>query len=223
MSTDRTAQNIGVGAVYVAISAGTNIAVALRRSLTEIKYANVKYGEEHYKDYLKKRGHEFKKDINMARVAMDVKKSDIERQCVTKEDVAIIKAYSKKYGLDFNLARKPKDLDQLIERKYIKGEKLNRQEEKIVTAFTYRDKDGKPVMDPENPKKPLVNDAEYMLTFATVDLSRWELICREMEARSHVPSFEQRMRNAQQWTKVHTVHLQNKAKELLKNREGKTK
>lgn len=221
MSTEQSAKNLGVGAVYVAINAGTNIAVALRRTLNAMMYANVKYGEEHFKDYLAKRGYQFKKDINLARVAMDKKKSDIERVSVNQTDVQIIKEYSTKYGLDFALTKRPKDLDNLIDR-YVNKETLTGQEEKIVKAFTIRDHQGNLVMDPEHPDRPQINDAEYMLTFATVDLSRWELICREMEARSHIPPFDERLKSAVQMAKVNLVHLQNRAKERFRER-GKDK
>ena len=220
MSTEQSSKNLGMGSIYIAITAGCNIAVALRRTLTAIKYANIKYGEEHYQDYLKQRGHRFKKDINLARVAMDVKKSDIERMCVNETDVRIIKEYATKYGLDFALTSKPDDLEKLAERKFVKGEELNSQEEKILKAFTIRDEKGKKIMDPENPKMPLLNEAEYMLTIATVDLTRWELICREMEARSHIPSFDDRLKNAVQMAKVNSVHLKTKVKEMFRERMG---
>ena len=75
-------------------------------------------------------------------------------------------------------------------------------------------------MDLENPKMPLLNEAEYMLTIATVDLTRWELICREMEARSHIPSFDDRLKNAVQMAKVNSVHLKTKVKEMFRERMG---
>lgn len=217
MSTEQSSKNLGMGILYVSINAGTNIAIALRRTLNAIMYANVKYGEDHYIDYLKKRGYEFKKDINLAKVAFDKKKSDIERVSVNQEDVRIIKEYSMKYGMDFALTKRPKDLDTLIDR-YIKKEKLTSQEEKIIKAFTIRDHDGNLVMDPEKPGRPQIRDAQYMLTFASVDLARWELICREMEARSHIPPFEERMKSAIQLAKINLVHVQNKVRERFKER-----
>lgn len=215
MSTEQSSKNLGIGILYISIDAGTNIAIALRRTLNAIKYANVKYGEDHYLDYLAKRGYQFKKDINLARVAMDKKKSDIERVSVNQTDVRIIREYSMKYGMDFALTKRPKDLDDLIER-YIKKEKLTSQEEKIVKAFTIRDHEGNLVMDPEKPDRPQIRDAEYMLTFASVDLARWELICREMEARSHVPPFDERLKSAVELAKVNLVHLQNRTRERFR-------
>lgn len=221
MSTEQSSKNLGIGILYISIDAGTNIAIALRRTLNAIKYANVKYGEDHYIDYLKKRGYEFKKDINLAKVALDKKKSDIERVSVNQEDVRIIKEYSMKYGLDFALTKRPSDLDTLIDR-YVKKEKLTAQEEKIVRAFTIRDNEGNLVMNPEKPDRPQVREAEYMLTFASVDLARWELICREMEARSHIPPFNERLKSAIQLAKVNLVHLQNRTRERFRER-GKDK
>lgn len=221
MSTDQTTKNAGMATFYISITAGTNIARALRSFLNAIKYANVKYGEEHYKDYLAVKGHQFKSDIAMARVAFDQKKSNIERFAVNELDKQILKEYAIKYGLDFALTRKPKDLQKLLERKYINHEELTTQEEKIIKAFTYRDENGKTIMNPENPKMPLINKAEYMLTIASVDLDRWELICREMEARSHIPSFDQRLKDGIQRMKIQLCKLKNRQRERFMNRGGR--
>lgn len=53
MSTESSSKNASVAVFHIAINTGENIARALRRFLTSVKYANVKYGEAHYRNYLK--------------------------------------------------------------------------------------------------------------------------------------------------------------------------
>lgn len=219
MSTESTAKNQGVATFYIAIEAGSDIARELRRFLTAVQYANVSYGEDQYKDYLKERGHKFKSEMEFARVAFDVKESNIERYAVVKEDKDIIENYAKKYGMDYCLIKRPDDLENLIKRKFVDKEEMTGQEEKIIRAFTYRDGNKETLMNPENPSMPLINDAAYMLTIASVDLDRWELICREMESRTHKPSFKDRMNTAKHMAKAYNENLKKRARERQKERQ----
>lgn len=207
MSTEQSSKNMSAGLFYIGIRGGESIASALRRFLTAVRYTNVKYGEKHYKNYLNKVGHQFKKDTKLARIAFDVKKSNIERYSVNKEDVQIIRDYARKFGMDFALTKKPEDLDRIVTKKFIDKEQLSSQEEKILRAFTYRDKTGNYIMDAENPNKPMISEDEHMLTIASVDLDRWELICREMEIRSHKPKFQDRLKTAIHQSKVINEYL----------------
>lgn len=218
MSVEQSSKNLGIASFYIGISATSNIARALRQFLTSIKYANVKYGEQQYKDYLKVKGHRFKSDTKLARVALDVKKSDIERISVNDTDKAIIKEYAIKYGMDFALTKKPSDFDNLIKKKFVDKVEMTGQEEKIIKAFTYRDAKGKIIMDAENPDIPLINDNKYMLTISTVDLARWEIICREMEANSHIPTFNDRMKDAINLVKINSIKNKEKVKQLFQKK-----
>lgn len=203
MSTETSSKNAGAAIFYISIEAGIDIAQALRRSLTAIKYATVSYGETHYKDYLKgEMGHKFKSELNFARVTMDKKKSDVERIPVTEKDRSIIEEMTHNMNIDYCLMRRPEDLDALIEKKFIRGEKLTNQEEKIVRAFISHDEQGKILMDPENPKLPKKNDAEYMILIASTDLNKWEYITRELEIRSHKPDLKERLKNAKEMNDI---------------------
>ena len=215
MSTETSSKNTGAAIFYISIEAGIDIAKALRRSLTAIKYANVSYGEQHYKDYLKgEMGHKFKSELNFARVTIDKKKSDVERIPVTEKDRSLIEEMTHNMNIDYCLMRRPDDLDDLIEKKFIKGEKLTNQEEKIVRAFISHDENGKIIMDPENPKLPKKNDSEYMLLIASTDLNKWEYITRELEIRSHKPDLKERLKNAREMNSVYR-------KQREKNKEKK--
>lgn len=210
MSTEQSAKNLGVAVAYIAIDATSNIARALRQFLTSMKYSYQTYGEKEYKNFLKEsKGHFFKNELDFVHVTMDKKESDIERMAVTDEDRKIIEQYTRRMGIDYCLIKRPDDLEQLIERKFIDGETLSANEEKIVHAFTLRDNNGKTIMNPEKPDYPLLNEASYMLTIATKDLSKWEYITRELEIRSHKPPFKQRLKDAKIMQKVQEAFVKN--------------
>lgn len=215
MSMDDSTKNLGVACLNISFSAGTNIARALRTALNAIKYSYVKYGEEHYKDYLKEKGHPFRDEKEFSRMAAMVKNSDVERYAIVKEDKEIIKNYAIKWGMDFALTKKPKDLDYLVNKLYVDGEELNSEQRKIVEAFVVKDENGKTVFEDG---KPRIIEDTYMLTICTKDLIRWEHICREMEAKTHVPSFDDRLRDAQVKVKINYIYLKNRMMERMLER-----
>ncbi|RGS30890.1 hypothetical protein DWY01_05410 [Eubacterium sp. AF22-8LB] len=218
MSTESSSKNASVAVFHIAINTGENIARALRRFLTSVKYANVKYGEAHYKDYLKgNKGHRFKHESTFAHIAYDVKKSDIERIPVTAQDKEIIEQMTRNMNIDYCLMRRPDDLEELVKKAVSNGKSLTDFEKKIVTAFTIRDEDNKIVMDPENPDMPIINSAEYMLTICSTDLAKWEVITRELEVISHKPTLSQRLRDAKLMNIVNRIF--NKSKEYTQDRE----
>lgn len=209
MSTETSSKNVAAAVFYISIHATTDIAKVLRNFLSAVKYANVKYGEEHYKNYLKgEKGHKFKNELNFARITMDIKKSDVERIPVTEKDKRIIQEMAHNMNMDYCLMRRPDDLEKLIHKKFIEGVELTNQEEKIVRAFTIRDAQGKTVMDPEKPKLPLINNAEYMLLIASTDLNKWEYITRELEIQSHKPNLHERLKNAKVMSRVYSEYRQ---------------
>lgn len=214
MSTENSSKNAGVAVFHIAINTGETIARALRRFLTSVKYANVKYGEAHYKDYLKgNMGHKFKSESAFARVAYDVKKSDIERIPVTARDKEIIETMTHNMNIDYCLMRRPDDLEELVKKAVTDSKSLTDFEKKIVTAFTIRDANNNLVMDPENPDMPVINSAEYMLTICSTDLAKWEVITRELEIISHKPSLMQRLKDANLMNIIHRLFDKNKDRE----------
>lgn len=197
MSTESSSKNASVAVFHIAINTGENIARALRRFLTSVKYANVKYGEAHYRNYLKgNKGHKFKSESAFAHVAYDVKKSDVERIPVSARDKEIIESMTHNMNIDYCLMRRPDDLEELVKKAVTDGNSLTDFEKKIVTAFTIRDENNQIVMNPESPDMPVINDAEYMLTICSIDLAKWEVITRELEVLSHRPSLMNRLKDA---------------------------
>lgn len=224
MSTDLT-QGLATAALHISIHAGATLIETLRKALTALQYANVKYGEDHYRDFLKNKGMRFRTQMGFVRVAAD-KKSDVERAAVSKDELALLRRLSKKHGLDYCLTRKPQDLQKLIERKFLKGEELLPQEEKMVRAFTFRNSSGKTVMDPNHPELPQVNSAEYMFTIRTDSLAHWDVVCREMESRLQHPSFDDRLRNAVNLSKIRVIYKakqQERAQERFQERAPQAK
>ena len=220
MSTESSSKNASVAVFHIAINTGENIARALRRFLTSVKYANVKYGEAHYRNYLKgNKGHKFKSESAFAHVAYDVKKSDVERIPVSARDKEIIESMTHNMNIDYCLMRRPDDLEELVKKAVTDGNSLTDFEKKIVTAFTIRDENNQIVMNPESPDMPVINDAEYMLTICSIDLAKWEVITRELEVLSHRPSLMNRLKDAKLMNIVSRIF--NKAKEHTQERETK--
>lgn len=218
MSTESSSKNASVAVFHIAINTGENIARALRRFLTSVKYANVKYGEAHYRNYLKgNKGHKFKSESAFAHVAYDVKKSDVERIPVSARDKGIIESMTHNMNIDYCLMRRPDDLEELVKKAVTDGNSLTDFEKKIVTAFTIRDENNQIVMNPESPDMPVINDAEYMLTICSIDLAKWEVITRELEVLSHRPSLMNRLKDAKLMNIVSRIF--NKTKEHTQERE----
>lgn len=218
MSTESSSKNASVAVFHIAINTGENIARALRRFLTSVKYANVKYGEAHYRNYLKgNKGHKFKSESAFAHVAYDVKKSDVERIPVSARDKEIIESMTHNMNIDYCLMRRPDDLEGLVKKAVTDGNSLTDFEKKIVTAFTIRDENNQIVMNPESPDMPVINDAEYMLTICSIDLAKWEVITRELEVLSHRPSLMNRLKDAKLMNIVSRIF--NKTKEHTQERE----
>lgn len=218
MSTESSSKNASVAVFHIAINTGENIARALRRFLTSVKYANVKYGEAHYRNYLKgNKGHKFKSESAFAHVAYDVKKSDVERIPVSARDKEIIESMTHNMNIDYCLMRRPNDLEELVKKAVTDGNSLTDFEKKIVTAFTIRDENNQIVMNPESPDMPVINDAEYMLTICSIDLAKWEVITRELEVLSHRPSLMNRLKDAKLMNIVSRIF--NKTKEHTQERE----
>lgn len=218
MSTESSSKNASVAVFHIAINTGENIARALRRFLTSVKYANVKYGEAHYRNYLKgNKGHKFKSEFAFAHVAYDVKKSDVERIPVSARDKEIIESMTHNMNIDYCLMRRPDDLEELVKKAVTDGNSLTDFEKKIVTAFTIRDENNQIVMNPESPDMPVINDAEYMLTICSIDLAKWEVITRELEVLSHRPSLMNRLKDAKLMNIVSRIF--NKTKEHTQERE----
>lgn len=218
MSTESSSKNASVAVFHIAINTGENVARALRRFLTSVKYANVKYGEAHYRNYLKgNKGHKFKSESAFAHVAYDVKKSDVERIPVSARDKEIIESMTHNMNIDYCLMRRPDDLEELVKKAVTDGNSLTDFEKKIVTAFTIRDENNQIVMNPESPDMPVINDAEYMLTICSIDLAKWEVITRELEVLSHRPSLMNRLKDAKLMNIVSRIF--NKTKEHTQERE----
>lgn len=218
MSTESSSKNASVAVFHIAINTGENIARALRRFLTSVKYANVKYGEAHYRNYLKgNKGHKFKSESAFAHVAYDVKKSDVERIPVSARDKEIIESMTHNMNIDYCLMRRPDDLEELVKKAVTDGNSLTDFEKKIVTAFTIRDENNQIVMNPESPDMPVINDAEYMLTICSIDLAKWEVITRELEVLSHRPSLMNRLKDAKLMNIISRIF--NKTKEHTQERE----
>lgn len=195
METDRSVKNFGMMSLHIGLKAGDSLLHALEMALNSIRYANYKYGEDHYKDYLAKEGLKFKTEEGFVRVATK-KRSDIERFPVTKNQVKDLEKLAKKYGCDFYLCKRPENLEQLLELRFKDRQPLTPPEEKLLNAFLLYGPDGRLVRDPNNPELPLLNDRDYMFTIRSTDWNNWDLILKKMQVKYQKPTLEDRIQQA---------------------------
>lgn len=195
MAIEQSEKNAGMLLLHIGLKSGDSLLHALEMALNSIRYAFYKYGEDHYKDYLAQKGLKFKTEEGFIRVATK-KKSDIERIPVTKKQVHDLEKLAKKYGCDFYLCKRPENLEQLLERKFVKQQPLTQSDEKLLNAFLLIGPDGRLIRDPHNPQLPLLNDRDYMFTIRSTDWNNWDLILRKMQVKYQKPSLEERLHRA---------------------------
>ena len=195
MAIEKSEKDFGMMMLHIGLKSGDSLLHALEMALNSIRYAFYKYGEDHYKDYLAEKGLKFKTEEGFIRVATK-KKSDIERIPVTKAQVNDLEKLAKKYGCDFYLCKRPENLEQLLERKFVEQQALTQSDEKLLNAFLLIGPDGRLIRDPNNPQLPLLNDRDYMFTIRSTDWNNWDLILRKMEAKYQKPTLNDRIQRA---------------------------
>lgn len=195
MSTEQSTKNAGMMLLHIGLRAGDDLLRALEMTLNTIRYANYEYGEDHYKDYLAKKGLEFKTEEGFVRVATKMR-SDIERIPVSQAQIKDLKQLAKQHGCDFFLCKRPENLDELVDKKYIHFQPLTPPEEKLLDAFLIHGEDGRVLLDPKNAQRPLLNDREYMFTIRSTDWNSWDLILKKMQTKYQKPTLEERLKRA---------------------------
>lgn len=200
------------GLVTIGWSIGTSLTHILRDAIWQLKIASEKTGENAYKDYLRtNKGKKFSDEIDFIRVA-EQKKSDIVKASVSKDDVLFLQKTCQRYGVDFHLRTRPENLQELFDRKYKNGEILTARDSDVLKAFILTDPQGNEVMDPKNPDFPLLKNDDYLLTFRSTDINKWEIICEKLEERN--TSIQEKIEKAKLRkeikTKEHQEHKRNK-------------
>lgn len=172
--------------ITLGIQAGSSLIVVLRDFLDYcyLKASQVN-GEVKYGEFLKdNKGSYFKDELEFANVTFDLHNSNLYREPVSKEERAMLQKMCKKLGIDYCLAKRPGNLEDLVSKKYVQHQPLSPEEEKIVNAFLYLDASGKPVFETESKdghRIPKIRDDAYLLTIAEKDLPKWDLICTNLE------------------------------------------
>lgn len=195
MAIEQSEKNVGMMLLHIGLRTGDNLLRALEMALNSVRYANYKYGEDHYKDFMAEKGIKFKTEEGFIRVATK-KRSDIERMPVTQAQVKDLEKLAKKYGCDYYLCKRPDNLEELLEKSFVRNECLNPPDEKLLNAFLLYGPDGRLVRDPKNPQLPLLNDRDYMFTIRSTDWNNWNLVLREMQEKYQKPTLEQRLQRA---------------------------
>ncbi len=210
------------GLVTIGWSVGTSMTHVLRDAIWQLKVASERSGENAYKDYLRvNKGRKFSDEIDFLRIA-EKKKSDVVKASVSKDDALFLQRSCQRYGVDFHLRSRPSNLEELYDRKYRDGEILNTRDNDVLKAFILTDAYGKEVMDPKEPNMPLLKKDDYLLTFRSTDINKWELICERLEERN--TSIREKIDKAKQHKEVMKKAKQEqvKAKQMdieLKGRE----
>lgn len=172
------------GIITIGWQAGTSMVHVLRDVIWRLKIANEKSGESSYKNYLNEtKGKKFKDEIDFLRVA-EKKKSEVVKASVSKDDVLFLQKTCQRYGVDFHLRTRPENLEELLQKKFVRQEMLTSREDDILKSFIMYDPQGKVMMDPENESIPLLKKDDYLLSFKQTDINKWELICERLEDRN---------------------------------------
>lgn len=172
------------GIITIGWQAGTSMVHVLRDVIWRLKIANEKSGESSYKNYLNEtKGKKFKDEIDFLRVA-EKKKSEVVKASVSKDDVLFLQKTCQRYGVDFHLRTRPENLEELLQKKFVRQEMLTSREDDILKSFIMYDPQGKMMMDPENESIPLLKKDDYLLSFEQTDINKWELICERLEDRN---------------------------------------
>lgn len=173
------------GIITIGWQAGTSMVHVLRDVIWRLKIANEKSGESSYKNYLNEtKGKKFKDEIDFLRVA-EKKKSEVVKASVSKDDVLFLQKTCQRYGVDFHLRTRPENLEELLQKKFVRQEMLTSREDDILKSFIMYDPQGKMMMDPKNESIPLLKKDDYLLSFKQTDINKWELICERLEDRNH--------------------------------------
>lgn len=172
------------GIITIGWQAGTSMVHVLRDVIWRLKIANEKSGESSYKNYLNEtKGKKFKDEIDFLRIA-EKKKSEVVKASVSKDDVLFLQKTCQRYGVDFHLRTRPENLEELLQKKFVRQEMLTSREDDILKSFIMYDPQGKMMMDPENESIPLLKKDDYLLSFKQTDINKWELICERLEDRN---------------------------------------
>lgn len=172
------------GIITIGWQAGTSMVHVLRDVIWRLKIANEKSGESSYKNYLNEtKGKKFKDEIDFLRVA-EKKKSEVVKASVSKDDVLFLQKTCQRYGVDFHLRTRPENLEELLQKKFVRQEMLTSREDDILKSFIMYDPQGKMMKDPENESIPLLKKDDYLLSFKQTDINKWELICERLEDRN---------------------------------------
>lgn len=203
------------GILTIGWQAGTSILHVLRDAIWSLRIANEKSGETSYKNYLKEtKGKKFKNEIDFLRIA-EMKKSEVVKASVSKDDVLFLQRTCQRYGVDFHLRTRPENIEELLEKKFSKQEMLTSRENEILRSFIMYDSQGKMMMDPENKKMPLLKNDDYLLSFKQTDINKWELICEKLEERNL--GIKEKIDKAKQIKQ----HRENESMRFVRNKDKK--
>ncbi len=186
--------------ISIVVRAGTSVLTALRDFLNAYYLAHLAHGDQVYNNVLngkRQYGKEFKSAEKFEEYNLIDKNSRTGSFGLDKKDRDFIASECKRMNANYSLSKRPKNFDELYDRKFNRGEELSDKDEKLLNTFLRRepvfdqkgnpmlDKNGIPFMNYKLGKdgKPQIIEGEYILRIAECDIPKWEYICRKLEAR----------------------------------------
>lgn len=200
MSIDNELQQAIVPTVSIVVRTGCGLVKALRDFLDTYYLAQHTHGDKVYNNVKagkRQYGHEWKNEDKFTKKAARDNNSTMEKRTFSKSDREFLKRQCKVMNMDYHLAKRPENLEQLYDAKYIKGQRLSPRDDDLLNAFIQQEpkiddkgqmilgSGGKPIMQPIMDKngRPSLLTGDYILTFAQTDAPKWEYVCRKLEAR----------------------------------------
>lgn len=216
-ANERRVKDAGISLLTIGWSGSQSLVGALRSAIFRVRYVNTLHGEQSCHNYLKSiQGKRFKDEGKFTRIVNDQGNGKVIRTAVSQEDVHLLHKLCSRYGVDYLLQKRPIGLEEWSEKKFLKGEKLNSNEEKVLESFILRDSKGVMIENPDKPGLPLLKECDYMLTFKESDVDRWDMICTALEERQR--GLKKRIVRAEQNKKIKEV--EKKRGSVKKEKEG---
>lgn len=206
MSIDNEVKHAAGSSITIAVQAGTSVVKALRDFLNAFYLAQLAHGDSVYYNVLHGKRHygsQFKKESSLEELNLLSKDSRTMKIGIHDEDRKFIQRECKKMNVNYFLAKRPANLEQLYQEFVSEPGSVTGKDGELLDKFLLKEprldehgnlvlnKRGLPIMDLKigADRKPVLIDAEHLLAFAECDIPKWEYICRKLEARNrtHVP------------------------------------
>lgn len=168
-------------AIMIGVQAGETITYALRKFYDTVKYYNLNKGDGFLNRYQEVEGKFFKNEgkFILYNKQNNGSAGDIINVSISNTELKDFTKLCKEYGVDILYMDRPDNLEKLFARSE-KGEKLSKNQQEIVDAFTIKDAQG---------NKKLKDDAS-LICFNLKDINVMERVLDRLEEKSSISEKE---------------------------------